>query len=280
MKILFYRYGSICEPDIIECFKAAGIEVYEESSMIMRKNITASETVEQLSALLKSDTYLFVFSINFFPAVSETCNIYNIPYVCWTVDSPIMELFSPSLKNKCNRIFFFDRMQYEYFRQNTEGCCFHLPLATNVSRLDNAILSASTGDQKLYSGDISLVGSLYSEKNPYSKIQGLSEKTKGYIDGILEAQKNVYGYYFVENVLREDIMQEFRVKVPDLTKSPYSQYFDDRYVMAHFFIGMELAERERKEILSALSEKYDTHLYTQSDASMLKSVKVHEGVKH
>ena len=43
MKVLFYRYGSICEPDLIECFKAAGIEVLENDVQISCKDIKASD---------------------------------------------------------------------------------------------------------------------------------------------------------------------------------------------------------------------------------------------
>ena len=34
MKIYIYRYGSICEPDIIDSFKKLGLDVHEELSLI------------------------------------------------------------------------------------------------------------------------------------------------------------------------------------------------------------------------------------------------------
>ena len=92
MKILFYRYGSICEPDMISAFKNLGLEVSEERSQITNKKISGSEIVETLSKLFKKDSYLFVFSVNFFPAVSEICRLYNVIYVSWTVDSPVLEI--------------------------------------------------------------------------------------------------------------------------------------------------------------------------------------------
>lgn len=39
MEILFHRYGSICEPDIIEAFRSLGVEVIEEDREIYEKNI-------------------------------------------------------------------------------------------------------------------------------------------------------------------------------------------------------------------------------------------------
>ena len=279
MKILIYRYGSICEPDIIEAFRNAGLTVDEDCEQISDKKLLPSDIVLDVSERLKNNTYLFVFSINFFPPVSDTCELYKVPYVAWTVDSPIMELFSPSLKNSCNRIFLFDRHQYNYFGKDLNNC-FYLPLATNVMRWDSVIKNASKESVDKFTSDISFVGSLYTEKNPYRKIKNLSAKTKGYIDGLLNAQKLIYGYYFAEEALNDEIMEDFLKNVPDLTESPYSKYFDPKIIMADFFLGMELACRERKELLNYISESFPVNVYTNSDTSELSpNVIAHGGVK-
>ena len=43
MKIYFYRYGSICEPDIIDSFKRLGLDVYEETIKILKEKLKAYE---------------------------------------------------------------------------------------------------------------------------------------------------------------------------------------------------------------------------------------------
>ena len=43
MKIYFYRYNSICEPDVIESFKRLGFEIYEETLEMTQKNSLPSE---------------------------------------------------------------------------------------------------------------------------------------------------------------------------------------------------------------------------------------------
>lgn len=307
MEILFYRYGSICEPDIIKCFHSMELEVVEENSQVTNKKVSPSETVDAVSTLIEKHTFLFVFSINFFPAISEICQIYQIPYVCWTVDCPVMELFSPALANDCNRIFMFDKAQYEYFRHINPERIFHLPLATNVSRWDQVISQASTNDLKRFSSDISFIGSLYAEKDPYDKIQGLSEYTKGYVEGMIEAQLQVYGYNMLEDLLNacpdnpavssdrslsgglhnivnqesvlSPVMQDFMEHVPDLTESPYAPYFSPSYIMAHHFIGMHAAVIERHRLLSMLSEDHAVDLYTFSDTSRLPKVHNRGGAK-
>lgn len=307
MEILFYRYGSICEPDIIKCFRSMELEVVEENSQVTNKKVSPSETVDAVSTLIEKHTFLFVFSINFFPAISEICQIYQIPYICWTVDCPVMELFSPALANDCNRVFMFDKSQYEYFRHINPERIFHLPLATNVNRWDQVISQASINDLKRFSSDISFIGSLYAEKDPYDKIQGLSEYTKGYVEGMIEAQLQVYGYNMLEDLLNacadspavpsdgflsaglhnianqesvlSPVMQDFIKHVPDLTESPYAPYFSPSYIMAHHFIGMHAAVIERHRLLSMLSEDHTVDLYTFSDTSRLPKVHNRGGAK-
>lgn len=299
MEILFYRYGSICEPDIIKCFRSMQLKVVEDNAQVTDKKVTPSETVSAVSELIKKHSFLFVFSINFFPAVSDICQIYKIPYVCWTVDCPVMELFSPALSNDCNRVFMFDKAQYEYFRHVNPDRIFHLPLATNVGRWDQVISQASSKDLKRFSSDISFIGSLYAEKDPYDKIQGLSEYTKGYVEGMIEAQLQVYGYNMLEDLLNacpdnsEDmtespapqktalspVMKDFMEHVPDLTRSPYAPYFSPSYIIAHHFIGMHAAVEERRRLLSMLSEDHAVDLYTFSDTSRLPNVHNKGGAK-
>lgn len=107
MKILFYRYGSICEPDIIEAMKHLGHEVFCINLEITDKNIPTQTVIKHVSDTLLSSSFDCIFSINFYPVLSEICNIMKLPYICWTVDSPVMELYSDSYSNEWTRYFSF-----------------------------------------------------------------------------------------------------------------------------------------------------------------------------
>ncbi len=280
MEILFYRYNSICEPDVIAAFEKLGITVVEERSQMTNKQTTAAETVDAVGKLLMEHRFLFVFSINFFPALSEVCEIAQVPYVCWTVDVPVLELFSPALKNKCNRVFLFDRSQYEYFRSNNPEGIFHLPLATNTDRWNDVIRNVSEKERRRFTSDISMVGSLYSEKNAYKKIQGLSEYAKGYVQGMVEAQLQVYGVNFIESMLTDELMNELDPLVEGMHQ-PLCEgnAAAQKYMIAHSYIGSEIAETERIRLLNALADYYDVDLYTNSDTAVVPRVHAHKGVK-
>lgn len=78
MNILFYRYNSICEPDMMEVFTWLGHTITEITEEMTNKELGAKEQMLLVSEALKKHKYDIVFSINFFPIVSEVCNIFHM----------------------------------------------------------------------------------------------------------------------------------------------------------------------------------------------------------
>ena len=273
MEILFYRYNSICEPDILQVFTGFGITVHTEEMEMTDKSITPARCAQKVTEWILEHPLSFVFSINFFPAISYTCNHFKVPYVCWSVDSPVPELFSNALKNEWNRIFLFDRTQYEFFHPYNPDNIYYLPLATNAKRMEQVILSMTEEDFSKYDSDVVFVGSLYSEKCRYDKLTGLSDYTKGYVNGLIQAQMRVSGYNFIYETLPERVINEIVAADADFYKGEDVFLDTDRYLTAHQYIGMKLANVERESILSALSEKFNVSLYTYSDTSMLPNAR-------
>lgn len=264
MNILFYRYGSICEPDIIASFKHLGFNITEDTREVYNKQLLPSDCIKGLNELLKQDTYSFIFSINFFPSVSDVCNIWGIPYLCLIVDSPVLELFSTSLANPCNKVFLFDRQLYNDFHHINPDGIFHIPLATNVRDNYATATMASAADRARFSSDISFIGSLYSEKCLYNQIT-LPEKMRGYVDGLIEAQLLVYGYNFIEECVTPELIEAFYKVRPELINFPDSMKVDTKAVIAQHIISVKVAEQERLRYLKALSEHFNVDLYTGSD---------------
>lgn len=275
MEILFYRYNSICEPDIIQVFESFGITVHREEMEMHDKNITPQLCSARVAEWILSHPLSFVFTVNFFPAISYTCNHFKVPYVCWSVDSPVPELFSNALKNEYNRIFLFDKAQYDFFAPVNPSCIHYLPLATNVKRWEQVILSMTEEDYRQYGSDVSFVGSLYTEKCKYDTLVNsgkLSDYTRGFVDGLIESQLHVYGYNFIMDNLTDRVVSEIASADPQFYHGTDTFMDTDRYLVAHQYIGMKLAAVERQRTLAALSEHFSVNLYTRSDASTLPKV--------
>lgn len=283
MRALIYRYGSICEPDIIDGFKELGIEVFEIDIEIHDKIVLPIQTVEIVSKYLQDNPVDFMFSVNFYPALSEVCNIYHIRYFSWTVDSPVLEIFTKSISNEWNRTFLFDRAQYNELIGYNPDRIFHLPLAANPEKMrcriekttGKAFSIAASGSNR-YSHDVAFVGSLYSEKCPYDEIHGLSDYTKGFLQGLINAQKNVYGYYFIDEILSEDVISEIKSHVSNFDRlKDYENYITDKIIASQFYIASKITTSERQELFKKISEKLDTHIYTASSTEMMPKIHNH-----
>lgn len=267
MNILFYRYNSICEPDVIAVMKRLGHTVTEITEEMRNKELGARGQMNLVSAALKKQESQMVFSINFFPVVSEVCNIFHIPYVCWIVDSPVMELYSHSVRNRWNRIFLFDYALYEEFRPENPKGIFYLPLGADYARLDPLLENITKKDKEKYAAEVSFIGSLYTEKCPYNRLKEESWM-KGYLDGVIQAQLKVYGYNFLEECITDEILQQFKEKVP-FYQFPEKANHNDRAAMAHLYLGNKVTEQERLQLLKRVSEEFSLDLYTASDFSPL-----------
>ena len=279
MYILFYRYGNICEPAVIETFKSMGLTVVEECAEISNKSLKQSEILALVEAHLQKEKPIFVFSINFFPVIAELCHIYRILYLCWTVYSPVMELFSKAVQYNTNRIFLFDYGQYERFCQYNPQNIFYLPLASNTNHFNTVISHISSKDVQDYSCDISFVGSLYNEKDILSTLSGLSDYAKGSIDGITEASLQLYGYYPAEEAITDRIITEIKECISNYINIPNPIADYDRYLVSQYYLGYHIASEERIRTLSALVKHFRVDLFTRSDAGMLSGIQTHDGIK-
>ncbi|WP_287387024.1 CgeB family protein [Lachnospira sp.] len=272
MKILFYRYGSICEPDIIHGFKNLGFEVEEINIEVTNKNLLPAQCVEQVSKVLLPGGFSFVFTINFFPWLSDLCQILKLRYISLIVDSPVLELFSKSLSNSFNRVFLFDLSLYNDFENENPGHIYHTPLYANTDRLDSYLESVSEAQKEKFRADISFIGSSYEEKNPYSTAK-FSDYYKGYHDALIDAQLNVYGLNFLDEAASEEFCDYFIENVDHLYRFPPDAREDKKALVTQAHLSYRVAEKERKLALNMLGQKYKLDFYTQSSLKDFRNVR-------
>lgn len=268
MKILFYQYGNICEPDLIDQFKTMGLQVVSVDREINDKAIKNETRIKLVNDRLANDSFLFVFSINFFPGISDLCQIYGIPYVCWTVDSPLIELYSKSICNSVNRIFVFDKSQFESVSKFTNNVAL-LPLATNVTRWDYVNSGISDTDIQKFFGDISFVGSLYTDNDALKKVS----INKACLDIIETSYAGPDKPYTLANESMNKVVEELANKFPQMFLGWDSALIDAKeYIALNQLIGMHYSSIDRLEYLRALGSRFSVNLFTRSDTTGLKDV--------
>lgn len=263
MKLLFFEWHSFMNKGIERGLKE--LEIPYDTFFYQFNDWEKDDAfLEQFRAYLKAGTYTDVLSVNFSPLISMLCEELGIVYTAWVYDSPLHIRNLESLKNSCNRIFFFDRGQAEEHHKNGVNA-MHLPLAvdTEVFRIN-----ASKREKEEYRTDISLVGKLYQTEYAYftAPLQGY---TKGYLEGIVNAQGKVYGGYLIPELITDELLAQMN--------ADYAKVATDGFSMGRreleFMLACETTGRERYMALALLSAHYLVDLYSTDVDKRLEKVR-------
>ena len=271
MNILFLDWETFADRDIIHAFEHFNHKVLTYTDK--PANYTHDISYEAaLSNYVTSHSIDAIFSSNYYPIISNICTLCNIPYISWVYDSPQILLYHKTILNSFNYVFIFDKTQYEELSSLGVSTVYYLPLAAEVSRIDK--LHITPDDISKYSCDISFVGALYNEEhNLYDRMcENLDHYTIGYLDALIKAQENVYGYFFLDELLcNNSILSSMQKAMP--YKVPADSFATTEYVYGNYFLGRKLAERQRYTIIDRLSTMYDFYLYTTGDTNTFSYVK-------
>ncbi|MCR5669600.1 MAG: DUF3880 domain-containing protein, partial [Butyrivibrio sp.] len=260
----------------IDAFRALGINVVEVFINELGTD-SLDEKAQILGQRFRESTPMFVFSINYFPYISIVCQGLSLKYVSLSVTCPMIEIYNRTIKNSCNRVFLFDRQQYESVKdENPEGI-FHLPLGAAVERMDTLL-----GETCDYKYDISFVGSLYNEKDPFLKLDMSSEKRE-YFEAVMNRQidEKAWGQELLEESVSERDVEDIKAAASDFYPSHMSVMDLDRFVAVNNYLSPHMTYIERVMILNMLGERFGQegiHFFTQSDVSLLHDVSCHGGV--
>lgn len=267
--ILFIDSPSFGKLDMIEAMKEGGFDIeffYHENIFSYPNNIDFDKAFDDMFVMKE---YLFVFSFNFYPSVSDVCKRQNTKYISFVYDNPLVALYSCTIINPINYVFIFDKHTCEELAKLGISTVYYLPLCVNAKRLDK--MSVAPDKRKILSSDVSFVGSLYNEKHNFlERMTGLDDYTKGYIDAIIEAQLRISGYFFVEELLNKDIVKAMK-KSLEYTPNKYGIETVE-YVYANYFIARKITSIERKRLLAAVSDRFETKIYTPNPTPELPKI--------
>lgn len=268
MKILMPEWKSFGNEDIIAAFKTLGHRV--KTIPFSRKELHHDEKLEnELISEIRNYSPDFVFTFNYFPIISHACKKADMRYVSWIYDSPYVLMYSYTIINPCNYVFVFDRELYMEFQREGIQTVHYLPLAANTDRLRQMTDFDSFRRTKwLNQSDIAFVGSLYTEKHQfYQRLEGIAPYTRGYLEGIMAAQQRIYGYNFIQELLKPEIIEDMKRVLP-MQPDPGSVNSVE-YLYAQYVVNRQITSAERKELLSAVGEYFSLDLYTPDEKSIL-----------
>lgn len=275
MHILMYRWKAYNYRDIEQTLLLLGHTVDNIEQELGSYDVSP-EFERVIEEKIRGTHYDMVFTVNYFPLISNVCERTGVKYISWTCDNPLISMYHESVFHACNYIFTFDKTNYLEFRGMGVKHIWYLPLAVDTERMD-ALLgvpekagrrkSAQDPEIQKYRGDVAFVGSLY-ERNSYDKIKNrLPEYLRGYFDAVMEAQLNISGANIVEPMMTTNILEQLQ-EYFQLEKSEGS-FSDLGLIFQTTVLGFKIAEIERRRALIELSKRYKVNVYSNSDVSDL-----------
>ena len=307
MNILICRWDIFVYPDILDTLKNEGhlCDVLDFSAIKMRDEDIAffSKTLEakisginsnfqnnfpavnspknNLSPLPLSEKtsekltkYDAVFSVNYFSYIAEVCHRQNIRYICYNVDSPLLNMQHPSVNYQTNCIYTFDSSEAKHFNNNGTDTVHYLPLCTNTKRVqalienshnlsdltDNDFIKSNLPEQTAYK-NISIKNINLKQTENYTTAK--SEYTKSYKNNLFSKYK--YDISFVGNLYDKNRYDEMEHTLPD-----YLCGYMDAAIEAQLNVsgGNLLKNMLTPEIIDMLSEYTDIKRSTQSNADL------------
>ena len=270
MKILIPDWKSFGRDDIRETLVNLGNEVifYQKEPRNYRQD---PRFRSELRNYVKEEHIDLIFSSNYYPILSNVCNDIKIPYVSWCYDSPLVLTYSDTIFHSCNYIFIFDSQMVTDLKALGVKQVYYLPMAVNPKRLST--LTISPEHRKLLDADVSFVGSLYNEKhNLYDRFSDLPVYTKGYLEGIMAAQQQIYGQLFLEECLTPEILEELQKNIPLEPSGDGHETL--RYLYANYCLCRKITQTERSQCMALLNARKDllVKLYTPNPTPQFTTI--------
>jgi spore maturation protein CgeB len=211
------------------------------------------------------------------------CEKRHIRYISWVYDAPIHITKTSEILKPGNDVYFFDRVQYETYRDRGAPGAHHLPLASDpdifsdegikktIERRRAGLMPGSfTNDphpDSWYDCDVSMVGKLYKSQYPVIYTP-LDDYWRGYMEGVLRSQENIRGGYILDDMFTDEVMEklnEFYVKA----EVNHNKVSREQVVYA---VGTEITGRERYTILALLQKRCNVNLYSGDTDERLDKV--------
>lgn len=140
MHILMYRWKAYNYRDIEQTFLLLGYTVDNIEQELGSYDVSP-EFERVIEEKIRGTHYDMVFTVNYFPLISNVCERTGVKYVSWTCDNPLISMYHESVFHDCNYIFTFDKTNYLEFRGMGVKHIWYLPLAVDTERMD-ALLGA------------------------------------------------------------------------------------------------------------------------------------------
>lgn len=272
-KILCIPHITIAN-DCMDAFENLGYDVVKWPT----EEITNDEDAQNIVNYINNNKINYVFSVNFVTVYSYICNQLNIPYISWTVDTPMYSIYAKEITNKNNFSFIYDRIVAEDLKNKTgANNIYYMPVAANTERLDKIKLSGN--DTKEYKTDISFLGTTGLENELNLIMNNLSPQLINKINDLFSLQSKNTQEFLIKKLLDKDLCKEVFDILCNLNftvpKKDLGYIYASENDVVSFILARKFNELERINLVQNLSNKFKFNVYgddnwTQVQGKFLK----------
>lgn len=308
MHILMYRWKAYNYRDIEQTFLLLGYTVDNIEQELGSYDVSP-EFERVIEEKIRSTHYDMVFTVNYFPLISNVCERTGVKYVSWTCDNPLISMYHESVFHDCNYIFTFDKTNYLEFRGMGVKHIWYRPLAVDTERMDallgapEEVRTAGAAHEGMKTAgtvpeEIGTAESVPAEIGKAGRRKAAQDPEMQKYRGDVAFVGSLYernSYDKIKNRLPEylrgyfDAVMEAQLNIsganivePMLTTNILEQlqeYFqleksdgsfsDLGLIFQTTVLGFKIAEIERRRALIELSKHYKVNVYSNSDVSDL-----------
>lgn len=308
MHILMYRWKAYNYRDIEQTFLLLGYTVDNIEQELGSYDVSP-EFERVIEEKIRGTHYDMVFTVNYFPLISNVCERTGVKYVSWTCDNPLISMYHESVFHDCNYIFTFDKTNYLEFRGMGVKHIWYLPLAVDTERMDallgapEEVRTAGAAHEGMKTAgtvpeEIGTAESVPAEIGKAGRRKAAQDSEMRKYRGDVAFVGSLYernSYDKIKNRLPEylrgyfDAVMEAQLNIsganivePMLTMNILEQlqeYFqleksegsfsDLGLIFQTTVLGFKIAEIERRRALIELSKHYRVNVYSNSDVSDL-----------
>ena len=206
---------------------------------------------------------------DFSAAVAQVCKETGVLYLSWVHDSPQRALYMKEARYETNRIFVFDRAQYERLTETGVENVFHRPLAANVTRFAQPEITGA--DLSAWRAEISFVGNLYVSPGRDVFFSRLSADARQECEELLSETVGRRGAHTtVYRSLREETKRDMFAHFDNKGLELYGGAAE--FLMQTATLAQEAACRERVLALQTLAKRFPVRLYTTDPEDAAKRI--------
>lgn len=221
------------------------------------------EKFAQLTEIFQNENWDVAFSLKYYPVVSMICQAMGIKYISWICKSYDPDIYSCTMINECNYVFFVDSVLHQKFSQEGFSHVFFLPLGVDGEQI------CERGDDE-QTTDLVMIQDIFKRAQipEYQTIlnSDLKDATKGYLEGNIACYYQMAGLPSMTHKLPPYVKEDLYANLLCIKRADSVETLEDYYDSNFFNPIITYADRDIHLNLLAKNEYFkEVELYTRSD---------------